>query len=140
MALTGHRAISGALFSDTDELGSSAYRAGYQAVTQAAPAKTTLSDPEVDLFAATAALKAYYEAGAVIREADRDKRRAKKAIEALKAGIYGGWLLRWKPSTRQVVDLEAVTETYRRLGLGPVPMRNCADSLDVSPLTEHVEL
>jgi hypothetical protein len=123
-----------ALFSHTSDLDSAAYVAGYKAVTEAPAVEVMHTDPEVDLFAAAAALKAYYDASAALRAADRDKRRAKKVIAALKAGIYGGWLLRWKPSTKQVVDLEAVAETYRRLNLGPVPMKTCADSLDVEKL------
>jgi hypothetical protein len=116
-----------ALFSD-------ALQAGYRA---AASAPTTVREPgpaaelETDVFAAAAALGAWFEANEQSKVCDRDKRRARKLIDTLTAGVYGGWVLRWKPSARMTPDLEAIAETYRRLGLGEVPMRQCADSLGV---------
>lgn len=117
-----------ALFSD-------ALQAGYQAATDAAftpvTEPETVADPEVDIFAAAAALEAYYTANEGEKECARDKRRAKKVVAMLAGGVYGGWLLRWKPSTRETPDLEAIAETYRKLGLGKIPMKKCADSPEI---------
>jgi hypothetical protein len=121
------RSRSMALFSD-------AYQAGYRAaVDTSTPVlePETATAPETDVFAAAAALGAWFEANEASKVCDRDKRRARKLIDTLAAGVYGGWVLRWKPSVRMTPDLEAIAETYRRLGLGEVPMRQCADSLGV---------
>mgnify|MGYP001595777423 CR=1 FL=1 len=66
------------------------------------------------------------------RRADRSKRAARRILDKLPAGLYGTWLVSRTPSSRQVVDLEAVTATYKKLGLGPVPMKPCAPSLKVT--------
>ncbi len=65
------------------------------------------------------------------RSADRAKRKHRKVLDRLPAGLYGGWLVSRAPSSRLVVDLEAVAATYKRLGIGPVPMKPCAPSLKV---------
>ncbi|MBY8879727.1 hypothetical protein K7862_19085 [Streptomyces sp. PLK6-54] len=65
------------------------------------------------------------------RRADRGKRAARKILDRLPAGIYGEWLVSRTPSSRQTADLDAIRETYKRLGLGPVPMKSSAPSLKV---------
>lgn len=85
-----------------------------------------------DLFAAAEALGAYFEANEQVKALNRDKNRAKKLIRTLKAGVYGGWRLTWKPTARETPDLEAIRATYARLGLGEVPMVPCADSIEVT--------
>jgi hypothetical protein len=70
------------------------------------------------------------------RRADRGKRAAKKVLDRLPAGLYGSWLVSRTPSARQTADLDAIRATYKRLGLGPVPMKSSAPSLRV----ERVEV
>ncbi|NUQ96392.1 MAG: hypothetical protein HOY79_07430 [Streptomyces sp.] len=65
------------------------------------------------------------------RRADRGKRAARKVLDRLPAGVYGTWRVFRTPSSRQTPDLAAITATYKRLGLGPVPMKPCAPSLKV---------
>ena len=70
------------------------------------------------------------------RRADRGKRAARKVLDRLPTGLYGGWLVSRTPSSRQTADLDAIRATYKRLGLGPVPMKQSAPSLKV----ERVEV
>jgi len=70
------------------------------------------------------------------RRADRGKRAARKVLDRLPAGLYGSWLVSRTPSSRQTADLDAIRATYKRLGLGPVPMKSSAPSLRV----ERVEV
>lgn len=77
------------------------------------------------------AARLYFRAADEARTADRAKRKAKKILDRLRAGTYSGWEITREPSGRQTVDLEAVRATYKRMGLGPVPMRSSADSLKV---------
>lgn len=70
------------------------------------------------------------------RRADRGKRAAKKVLDRLPTGLYGGWLVSRTPSSRQTADLDAIRATYKQLGLGPVPMKSSAPSLKV----ERVEV
>lgn len=85
-----------------------------------------------DLAEIEAAAAAYAKAAEQARAADRGKRRAKKVLDLVPAGRWGGWLVERVPSGRQTVDLEAVRATYARLGLGEVPMKDAAPSLKVS--------
>lgn len=96
------------------------------------PAATADETAIEDLFAASEALGAYFEANEDVKELERTKRRAKKLIKTLKAGVYGGWRLNWKPTARETPDLEQIRATYKRLGLGDVPMIPCADSIEVT--------
>jgi hypothetical protein len=70
------------------------------------------------------------------RRADRGKRSARKVLDRLPAGLYGSWLISRTPSCRQTADLDQIRATYKRLGLGPVPMKPSAPSLKV----ERVEV
>jgi len=70
------------------------------------------------------------------RRADRSKRAAKKVLDKLPTGIYGRYRIFRAPSSRMTVDLEAVTATYKKLGIGPVPMKACAPSLKVERLAD----
>ncbi|MGQ4402553.1 hypothetical protein ACN6K4_003335 [Streptomyces hayashii] len=88
--------------------------------------------PETD--AIEAAAREYERAADQARRADRGKRAAKKVLDKLPAGIYGTWRIFRTPSSRQTPDLAAITATYKRLGLGPVPMKACAPSLKVELL------
>jgi hypothetical protein len=109
---------------------SDALQFGYRAVVDAVVAPP-VAEPEVDVFAAASALAAWHDANEDVKELTRTMRRSRKLIDTLTTGVYGGWILKWKPSTRQTPDLEAIAETYRRLGLGAVPMKDCADSISV---------
>lgn len=104
-----------------------------------APAAVEAADPAglftADEIPATetieAAAREYERAADQARRADRGKRAAKKVLDKLPAGIYGTWRVFRTPSSRQTPDLAAITATYKRLGLGPVPMKPCAPSLKV---------
>ncbi len=104
-----------------------------------APAAVEAPDPaglyEPDEIPATetieAAAREYERAADQARRADRGKRAAKKVLDKLPAGIYGTFRIFRTPSSRQTPDLAAITATYKRLGLGPVPMKPCAPSLKV---------
>lgn len=65
------------------------------------------------------------------RRADRSKRAARKILDRLPAGRYGNWIVERVTSSRQTADLDAIRATYKRLGLGPVPMKSNAPSLKV---------
>lgn len=80
------------------------------------------------------AAREYERAADQARRADRGKRAAKKVLDKLPAGIYGTYRVFRTPSSRQTPDLAAITATYKRLGLGPVPMKPCAPSLKVELL------
>lgn len=80
------------------------------------------------------AAKEYERAADQGRRADRGKRAAKKVLDKLPAGIYGRFRIFRTPSSRQTPDLAAITATYKRLGLGAVPMKDCAPSLKVEQI------
>ncbi|MEF9908613.1 hypothetical protein ACQSMD_33325 [Streptomyces flavovirens] len=80
------------------------------------------------------AAAAYDEAADQARAADRTKRRTKKLLGRLPAGIYGRWMVDRVPSSRVTADLDSIRATYARLGLGPVPMRPCSPSLRITEL------
>ena len=81
-----------------------------------------------------AAAREYDRAADQARRADRAKRASKKILDRLPAGVYGMYRVFRTPSSRMTPDLAAITETYKRLGLGPVPMKPCAPSLKVELL------
>lgn len=83
------------------------------------------------------AAREYERAADQARRADRGKRAAKKVLDKLPAGVYGSWRVFRTPSSRQTPDLAAITATYKRLGLGPVPMKACAPSLKVEQLAQQ---
>jgi hypothetical protein len=85
--------------------------------------------PDTDIIETAA--REYERATDQARRADRAKRASKKVLDKLPAGTYGVWKLFRTPSSRQTPDLAAITATYKRLGLGPVPMKACAPSLKV---------
>lgn len=87
---------------------------------------------EADIDSAAAA---YFAAVDQARAADRGKRAARKILDRLPAGQYGRWLVTRAASSRQTPDLEQIRATYARLGLGAVPMKDCAPSLRVDVLT-----
>ncbi|MFD5493373.1 hypothetical protein ACFWH4_10705 [Streptomyces sp. NPDC127091] len=72
------------------------------------------------------------------RSGDRGKRKARKLLDRLPAGRYGRFTVERVPSSRQTPDLELIRATYKRLGLGDVPMRTCAPSLRVTAAAEVV--
>ncbi|MFE2684005.1 hypothetical protein [Streptomyces mirabilis] len=103
------------------------------------PAVETVPDP-VDALAADelppvesieAAAREYERAADQARRADRGKRAAKKVLDKLPAGIYGGWKVFRTPSSRQTPDLAEITRIFKANNLGPVPMKACAPSLKV---------
>jgi hypothetical protein len=113
-------------------------------VEEQAPAVETVPDP-ADVLAADelppveaieTAAREYERAADQARRADRGKRAAKKILDKLPAGIYGGWKVFRTPSSRQTPDLAEITRIFKANGLGPVPMKPCAPSLKV----ERVEV
>ncbi|MEU0786295.1 hypothetical protein ABZ341_32540 [Streptomyces sp. NPDC006173] len=78
-----------------------------------------------------AAAREYDRAADQARRADRGKRAAKKVLDRLPAGVYGGWKVFRTPSSRQTPDLAEITRIFKQNGLGPVPMKTCAASLKV---------
>lgn len=84
------------------------------------------------------AAAAYTTACDEARGADRSKRKARKILDRLPAGIYGRFTVERTPSSRQTPDLESIRATYARLGLGPVPMRTCAPSLRITEAAADV--
>lgn len=101
-----------------------------------APVATAQTDDQPASFPTPAeveqAAKVYSRASDAARRADREKRAAKKILDRVTAGLYGPWRVERVASSRQVADLEAIRATYKRLGLGPVPMRTAAPSLKIS--------
>lgn len=85
--------------------------------------------PDTDVIEAAA--KEYERAADQARRADRGKRAAKKVLDRLPAGVYGTWRIFRTPSSRQTPDLAEITRIFKANGLGPVPMKRCADSLKV---------
>lgn len=65
------------------------------------------------------------------RRADRAKRAARKILDRLPAGTYGNWVVERVASNRQTADLDQIRATYKRLGLGAIPMKDAAPSLKV---------
>ncbi|WP_152626500.1 hypothetical protein [Streptacidiphilus carbonis] len=84
--------------------------------------------PVADIETAAAS---YFRAADAARTADRQKRASKKVLSRLMPGRYGDWEVTREPSGRMVADLEEIRATYKRLGLGVVPMRSSAPSLKV---------
>ncbi|WP_367324790.1 hypothetical protein [Streptomyces sp. HUAS ZL42] len=103
------------------------------AETVEAPDPAGLYEPDEmpDTETIEAAAREYERAADQARRADRGKRAARKVLDRLPAGLYGTWRVFRTPSSRQTPDLAAITATYKRLGLGPVPMKPCAPSLKV---------
>ncbi|MEV6679481.1 hypothetical protein AB0N09_21890 [Streptomyces erythrochromogenes] len=88
------------------------------------------TDEEISASAAN-----YAKAADQARAAERSKRAAKKLLGRLPAGLYGGrWLVERVVSTRQTPDLDAIRATYKRHGLGEVPMKEAAASLRVTDI------
>lgn len=84
------------------------------------------------------AADAYTTACDEARSADRGKRKARKLLDLLPAGVYGRFTVERTPSSRTTVDLDSVRATYARLGLGPVPMKACSPSLRVTAAAADV--
>lgn len=85
--------------------------------------------PETD--AIESAAREYERAADAARRADRGKRAARKILDRLPAGRYGTWIVERVTSSRQTADLDAIRATYKKLGLGQVPMKTNAPSLKV---------
>ena len=100
-----------------------------QSVTQPEPADEFTPDelPAVELIEAAA--REYNRAADQARRADRGKRAARKILDRLPAGTYGGWLVERVPSARQTADLDAIRAIFKANNLGPVPMKGSAPSL-----------
>lgn len=107
-------------------------QADVEPVTAPDPAGLYEADEIPDTDVIEAAAKEYERAADQARAADRAKRAAKKTIGRVPSGLYGGWLISRKASSRQTVDLEAVRATYVRLGLGELPLKSSAPSLVVT--------
>lgn len=95
------------------------------------PTDVYAADELPDVEAIETAAAEYAAAADQARTADRAKRKSRKLLDRLPAGLYGGWLVSRTPSSRQTADLDAIRATYERLGLGPVPMKQSAPSLKV---------
>jgi len=73
----------------------------------------------------------YAAAAELARRADRDKRAARKTLDAAGAGVYDGWDVAYVPSARQVPDMEAVARLLAAHG-HDVPMKAVAPILRVA--------
>lgn len=100
------------------------------------PADVLAADELPPVETIEAAAREYERAADQARRADRGKRAAKKVLDKLPAGIYGGWKVFRTPSSRQTPDLAEITRIFKAHNLGPVPMKDCAPSLKV----EQVEV
>jgi hypothetical protein len=100
-----------------------------QAITEPAELFTPDELPPLDDILSAAA--EYNRASDQARRADRGKRAARKILDRLPVGHYGPWLVERVPSGRQTADLDEIRATYKRLGLGDVPMKPAAPSLKV---------
>ncbi len=80
------------------------------------------------------AAKEYDQAADLARRADRGKRAAKRILGRLPSGIYGRYKIWRKPTARQTPDLPAIQKIFKAHGLGDVPMRATAPSLQVELL------
>lgn len=99
-----------------------------------------LSEDELPETAVIEAAAAEYAAAADMgRAADRRKRKARKLIDRVPAGVFGRFAIERIKSSRMTVDVEAVRATYARLGLGEVPMRPTAPTLRVTELAADVQ-
>lgn len=95
------------------------------------PAGLYTADEMPDLVAIERAALSLDLANDNARRADRAKRAARKVLDRLPAGTYGAWIVERVSSSRQTADLDAIRATYKKLGLGPVPMKSNAPSLKV---------
>jgi hypothetical protein len=102
-----------------------------QPATQPEPADEFTPDelPAVELIEAAA--REFDRAADQARRADRGKRAARKILDRLPAGTYGGWLVERVPSARQTADLDAIRAIFKANNLGAVPMKGSAPSLKV---------
>ncbi|MFD9523550.1 hypothetical protein [Streptomyces sp. NPDC059979] len=98
------------------------------------PEGTYTADEMPDVEVIEAAAAEYVQAGDSRRAADRLKRKSAKVLDRLPAGLHGRWLVERVESSRTTVDLDSIRATYKRLGLGEVPMRQCAPSLRLTDL------
>lgn len=72
----------------------------------------------VDEIKAAEALGAYYEANRKKNEGSREASKARKIVDDLPEGTYGGYRLTWEPNEdREALDEDAIKALYRRLGL-----------------------
>ncbi|KUL22213.1 hypothetical protein [Streptomyces regalis] len=122
-------------------------------VEQAQQAPVTAPDP-ADVYSdeempsvetIEAAAKEYDRAADQARRADRGKRAARKVLDRLPVGICGAWVVERVTSSRETADLDAIRTTYKRLGLGRVPMKRCAPSVKVHrakpvPAVEQIQV
>jgi len=86
--------------------------------------------PQLDVIEDAAA--DYDAAAELARRADRGKRAARKILDRLPVGVYGGWQVERVQGGREVADLDRIREIFKAHGLGQVPMKTCAASLKVS--------
>ncbi|ONH55434.1 hypothetical protein CcI49_28330 [Frankia sp. CcI49] len=93
--------------------------------------------PPVEVIEATAG--DYDQAADDARAADRAKRKARKLLDRIPAGVYGRAIVERVESARQTPDLDRIRADYARAGLGEVPMRPVAATLKVT-FTPAVEV
>ena len=79
-----------------------------------------------------AAACTFNDAADQARRADRGKRAARKILDRLPVGTYGGWTVTRVDSSRQTADLDAIRKLFKQHGLGPIPMKQSAPSLKVA--------
>ncbi|WP_461712330.1 hypothetical protein [Streptomyces sp. DSM 41013] len=77
------------------------------------------------------AAQLYTEACDQARAAERAKRKARRLLDRLPAGVYADFEVERVPSSRTTPDLEAIRER-----LGSVPTRMCAPSLMVRRIVQ----
>lgn len=110
------------------------------AIAPATPNTPAVHIPPVGLFEADeipsveeidAAAREFNRAADQARAADRGKRAARKILDRLPIGTYGGWRIEREPSGRQTADLDAIKKLFKAHGLGEIPMKASAPSLKV---------
>ncbi|TCJ40705.1 hypothetical protein [Parafrankia sp. BMG5.11] len=86
--------------------------------------------PSADVIEATAS--DFYAASDDARAADRAKRKARRLLDRLPVGTYGGWAIERESSGRMVADLDVIRADYAARGLD-MPMKAAGPSLKVTP-------
>jgi hypothetical protein len=79
----------------------------------------------------TAAL-AWSEARKTKNKADAIMRKHRKVLDRTEAGAYGDVTISWVPSNKEVPDMDLIEAVFKKHGLGLIPMKACADSLQVT--------
>ncbi|MBL7487338.1 hypothetical protein I6A60_00390 [Frankia sp. AgB1.9] len=81
-----------------------------------------------------AAAIAFDLAGEQARSADRTKRKSRKILDRMPAGVFGRAVVTWEESARETPDLVKIAAILAEHGIDEIPMRKVAPSLKVAIL------